>query len=102
MEADTAGHAIALDAALAGPRVLVIALQNLLADDVRPLLPRITQRTLLIWGALDPLVPLAHGEVMNDLLPDARLMVLENAAHNPMVDRPAEFNRALLAFLRES
>ena len=93
---------IALDAARAGPRVLVVALQKLLADDVRPLLPRLTQPTLLIWGALDPLVPLAHGEVMNELLPDSRLVVLENAAHNPMVDRPAEFNEALLAFLREA
>ena len=92
---------IALDAARAGPRVLLIALQKLLADDVRPLLPRLTQPTLLIWGALDPLVPLSHGEMMNELLPDSRLVVLENAAHNPMVDRPAEFNEALLAFLRD-
>jgi pimeloyl-ACP methyl ester carboxylesterase len=34
-------------------------------------------------------------------MPDSRLVVLEDAAHNPMADRPAEFNRVLLDFLDE-
>lgn len=90
---------IARDALRAGPRVLGLALLNLLRDDVRPLLPRIQAPTLLIWGALDPLVPVSHGREMADTIPEARLVVLDRAAHNPMVDRPAEFNRQLLSFL---
>lgn len=90
---------IALDALLTGPRRLAQAGWFLLADDVRPLLPDIRVPTLLIWGALDPLVPLAHAEQLAAGLPDARLVVLAEAAHNPMADLPGEFNRALLDFL---
>jgi pimeloyl-ACP methyl ester carboxylesterase len=92
---------IAADAVRAGPLALLQATRFLLQDDVRPLLNRVTCRTLLIWGALDPLVPVPHGEAMSRAIPDSRLVVLEDAAHNPMADRPAEFNRVLLDFLDE-
>jgi pimeloyl-ACP methyl ester carboxylesterase len=90
---------IATDAARAGPRTLARAVRHLMADDVRPLLPRVHVPVLLVWGARDPLTPLPDGRVMRDLLPDARLVVLEDAAHNPMADRPERFNREVLAFL---
>ncbi|HSJ15224.1 MAG TPA: alpha/beta fold hydrolase [Longimicrobiales bacterium] len=90
---------IALDALRSGPRRLAHAGWNLLGDDVRPLLPRIKLPCLVVWGALDPLLPLEHGRALADGLPDARLVVLANAAHNPMADEPREFNRVLLDFL---
>lgn len=92
---------IAADAVRAGPRALLRATLNLLSDDVSPLLPRVSCRTLVLWGELDPLVPLEHGHAFVRRLPSARLVVLGDAAHNPMADRPAEFNRALLGFLDE-
>jgi pimeloyl-ACP methyl ester carboxylesterase len=87
------------DALTAGPRVLLRALLHVLRDDVRPLLPRISAPTLVVWGARDALVPHAHGEQMRRAIPDARLLVLPGACHNPMVDRPEAFNRAVLSFL---
>lgn len=90
---------IAGDALRSGPRTLLRTTRHLLADDVLPLLPRITQRTLLIWGRLDPLTPLAHAWVMADRIPGARLVVIPDAAHNPMADRPETFNRLLVDFL---
>jgi pimeloyl-ACP methyl ester carboxylesterase len=90
---------IAVDALRAGPRALLLATRHLLSDDVSDLLPAITCPTLLIWGELDPLVPLKHGQAMLERIPGARLVVLRDAAHNPMADRPAEFNRVLLEFL---
>jgi pimeloyl-ACP methyl ester carboxylesterase len=92
---------IATDAVRAGPRALLLATRHLLGDDVRPLLDRINCRTLLVWGELDPLVPLAHGTLLAHAIRRARLVVIRDAAHNPMADRPAEFNRILLDFLDE-
>ncbi len=92
---------IVLDALRAGPRALARATGFILGDDVRPLLPRIRNRTLLVWGALDPLTPLAQGEAMARAIPDARLQVFPAAAHIPMVEWPEAFNRTLLAFLAE-
>ncbi len=90
---------IVLDALRAGPRALALATRFILGDDVRPLLPRIRSRTLLVWGALDPLTPLAQGQAMARAIPGARLRVFRAAAHIPMVEWPEAFNRALLAFL---
>jgi pimeloyl-ACP methyl ester carboxylesterase len=90
---------IAADAMRAGPLALLRATRYLLQDDVRPLLRQVTCPTLLVWGALDPLVPVEHGEAMARSIAGSRLVVLRDAAHNPMADRPAEFNRVLLDFL---
>lgn len=90
---------IAADAARAGPRTLTRTLRHILADDVRPLLARVRVPTLLVWGRHDPVTPLDDGELMAREIPDARLVVLDRAAHNPMADRPGPFNRAILGFL---
>jgi pimeloyl-ACP methyl ester carboxylesterase len=90
---------IAADALRAGPRALLRAAYHLLSDDVRPLLPRIRCRTMVVWGELDPLVPMAHGRALADGIAGARFVVMRDAAHNPMADRPVEFNRLLLDFL---
>jgi pimeloyl-ACP methyl ester carboxylesterase len=90
---------IAADALRAGPVSLLQSARYLLSDDVSALLPAVRCPTLVVWGALDPLVPLAHGQQLAARIPGARLVVLRDAAHNPMADRPAEFNRVLLDFL---
>lgn len=88
-----------LDALRAGPRSLVRSGLHVLTDDVTPLLPRIQVPTLIVWGALDPLIPVEYGRRMADAIPGARFVVVEDAAHNVMCDRPAEFNQILLDFL---
>src|SRR6202021_1964877 len=47
-------------------------------------LHRIGVPTLLIWGDKDGLVPPRFGEAYRDLIPGARLVVLENAGHAPV------------------
>jgi pimeloyl-ACP methyl ester carboxylesterase len=88
------------DAMIAGPRTLVQALRHIVRDDVRPLLPHIRAPTLIVWGGHDHLIPAQHAEIFRREIPNSRLVVLRRAAHNPMVDRPAEFNSLLLRFLR--
>jgi pimeloyl-ACP methyl ester carboxylesterase len=90
---------VAVDALRMGPRVFFSATSHLLRDDVRPLLARIQVPTLLVWGRLDPLTPLAHGEHMAQHIPNAELIVFDDAAHMPMVDAAARFNEQVIAFL---
>jgi pimeloyl-ACP methyl ester carboxylesterase len=91
---------IARDALAAGPWTLLQSISRIMKDDVRPLLPRVRASTLIVWGARDTLVPLAHAWELRRGIPNARLAVLRAAAHNPMVDRPADFNRLVLRFLK--
>jgi pimeloyl-ACP methyl ester carboxylesterase len=92
---------VAADALRMGPRVFFSATSHVLRDDVRPLLPRIQAPTLLVWGRLDPLTPLAHGEYMAQHIPNAELLVFEGAAHMPMVDASARFNEEVVRFLSD-
>lgn len=91
---------IAADAVRAGPATLYRSIRSILADDIRPLLPRVRAPTLLIWGEHDPITPVEDGREIQALVPGSHLVVIPDAAHNPMADRPAAFNRVLLAFLR--
>ena len=87
------------DALSAGPRTITSAIAHIVRDDVRPLLPRIAAPTLIVWGARDHFLPVQHAHVLRAGIPDARLVVLERAAHNPMVDCAFEFNDIVLRFL---
>ena len=53
----------------------------------------------LIWGADDPLFPIAHAELAHALIPHSKLAVIEGAGHTPQAERPEEFNRVLRKFL---
>ena len=55
--------------------------------------------TLLLWGAEDKTVPLAVGEAAATLLPGARLVVLQKAAHTSYYERPDDFNAVMIDFL---
>lgn len=62
-------------------------------------LARITAPTLIVWGARDRAVPPRHGEYHARALPNARLVILENAGHIPQYEYPARVNALLDEFL---
>jgi pimeloyl-ACP methyl ester carboxylesterase len=53
----------------------------------------------LIWGADDPLFPVAHAELAQSLIGRCKLAVIDGAGHTPQAERPEEFNRVLDHFL---
>jgi len=63
-------------------------------------LARIEAPTLVMAGELDPLIPLASVEALAAAIHGAQLMVFPGAGHRPHTERPAEFERAVLEFLR--
>ena len=54
---------------------------------------------LLIVGSEDKLTPTADAELMKREIRGSRLEVIEGASHLSNLERPTEFNRALLNFL---
>jgi pimeloyl-ACP methyl ester carboxylesterase len=68
--------------------------------------PELTRRirtigvdTRLIWGRLDGIVPLQHGEALRAALPRAGLDVIDRCGHLPMSEKPETFHRLLYDFL---
>jgi pimeloyl-ACP methyl ester carboxylesterase len=55
----------------------------------------------LVWGRLDTITPLAQGERLQQLLPRARLTVLEGVGHIPQIEDGAGFDAALAKVLLE-
>jgi pimeloyl-ACP methyl ester carboxylesterase len=53
---------------------------------------------LLIWGARDPIIPLAHGLAAHELVTGSRLEIFENAGHFPQLDDPQRFVDVLTEF----
>ena len=90
---------LAWDTLRAGPRTMRRAIPEVLSADLRADLAQITQPTLVIWGEHDTLMPPAVGEAVHRWLPHSQLVVIPRAGHNPMWDRPSDFNRIVLDFL---
>ncbi len=87
------------------PGTLAAALATVRAMDFAALqasLGGVSQPVLLLWGREDRVTPLAWGERMLGLLPNARLEVLPRCGHLPMVEAVRPATRALLAFLAEA
>ena len=89
-----------VDAYRAGPRTLWRAATGLLTADIARDLSQIEAETLVVWGKHDHLVPLSLGIELARRLHHARLEIIPGAAHSPMLERPAHFNRLLLEFLQ--
>ena len=60
---------------------------------------RISSPTLVIHGAEDRYVPPANARALAEAIPGARLLVLEGAGHLVFIERAAEVNRGVVAFL---
>jgi pimeloyl-ACP methyl ester carboxylesterase len=68
-------------------------------EDPRPLLPRLTQPILLLWGEHDRLIPASHGQDWLAVLPRAELVVLPGLGHVPQEEDPARSLTPVRAFL---
>ncbi|MBK8242982.1 MAG: alpha/beta hydrolase [Saprospiraceae bacterium] len=57
---------------------------------------------LLIWGKEDSVTPPFVGEKFEELLPDAKLYLIDKCGHAPMMEKPDEFNEILKSFLEKN
>jgi pimeloyl-ACP methyl ester carboxylesterase len=55
--------------------------------------------TLVIWGAQDRILPIAHAHRAAEGLPNARLHIFDLCGHLPNIERADEFNELVASFL---
>lgn len=75
-------------------RTLVFALR----DEVEAKLKRVVVPTLVVRGAGDPISPQKWNETMVELLPQATLLVIHDAAHAVNYSAPVKLSQAVLEF----
>lgn len=72
--------------------------KQVIATDLRPFAARVRIPTLLIWGDNDDDTPLWMGQTLEELIPDAGLVVFSGAGHYAYLERHAEFIRVAAHF----
>ena len=59
----------------------------------------INQRTLILWGGNDELIPLSMAYQFHNDLPNGILVILKNTGHVPMEESPSESLKPVIDFL---
>lgn len=57
---------------------------------------------LVVWGREDAVLPSAHAALVREIFPRADVVIVERAGHLVMVERPEDFQAALLPFLHRA
>ncbi|HEV8669748.1 MAG TPA: alpha/beta fold hydrolase [Candidatus Limnocylindria bacterium] len=63
------------------------------------LAPRFAGPVIVIWGRQDRVLPVAHAAEAEDVMPQARVELIDDCGHLPQVERTEVFLAALLPFL---
>ncbi|HUE80855.1 MAG TPA: alpha/beta fold hydrolase [Pyrinomonadaceae bacterium] len=69
--------------------------------DQTELLSRIIAPTMIVVGREDSITPVADSEMMHREIGGSRLEIIEGAGHVSNLEKPKEFNEALLRFLHD-
>lgn len=67
-------------------------------EDLTPFAKRVQPSTLLFWGDKDDATTLAEGKLLEQLIPDAGLVVYPGAGHYAYLERADEVARVILHF----
>lgn len=68
-------------------------------QDLTPYAQRVQAPTILIWGDQDPDTPLWQGRRLEELIPDAGLIVFQGAGHFAYLERLPDYLRVVDHFL---
>ena len=68
-------------------------------DQVEPMYPAIDVPVLVVWGRDDAWIPIDRAHRLHELIPGARLAVIEHAGHLIQLDQPEALTAALTQWL---
>ena len=65
-------------------------------------LPELKVPSLIIWGKQDNVTPPSVAHEFNRLLPNSKLVWINDCGHAPMMEHPDVFNNSILDWLKKS
>ena len=74
------------------------AIRHNMAED----LPKMNNKTAIIWGKNDFVTPPNVAEDFNSLLPNSELFWIDKCGHAPMMEHPNIFNKILINWLKKN
>lgn len=82
-------------------RALVRLAREARRNHLGDLIHTISVPTLVVWGRNDVVTPPEAAHEFARTIPDTRTVWLDECGHAPMIEKPEEFGRALVAFADE-
>jgi pimeloyl-ACP methyl ester carboxylesterase len=82
-----------------GPTIDSI-LRNTPKERLDDVISGIRMPTLILWGEQDEMIPLRVGQNLHKLIRDSELVVIPECGHLPELEKPAEFVRCVMEFLK--
>lgn len=76
--------------------------KKVIAEDLKPLLPKIKTPTLIVWGKNDQVTPLADAQIMQREIINSELVIIDDARHGVHFQQPEKLSRAILKFLQKN
>ncbi|HEX9665585.1 MAG TPA: alpha/beta fold hydrolase [Thermodesulfobacteriota bacterium] len=83
------------------PNAIINLANGCLKHNTNDRLSEIKAPTLIIVGEEDILIPMKYSKLLNDGIKGSRLVIMKGSGHVPSIEKPEEFNRIVLNFLRE-
>lgn len=68
--------------------------------DLKDRVSEITAPTLILAGEEDILIPLRYARMLREKIKNSTLVTLKNCGHAPPIEKPDEFNRIVMNFLK--
>ncbi len=81
-------------------RVLMMA-KSAIRHNMKEDLPKIKQKTCIIWGKNDIVTPPKVGMEFHEEIPNSELFWIDKCGHAPMIEKPDEFNKILVEWLNK-
>lgn len=78
---------------------VVVTAKSAVRNNLEDKIPGISSPVLLVWGKQDTITPPWVGEKFHELIPNSKLVMLDECGHAPMMEQPEKFNLALSDFL---
>jgi pimeloyl-ACP methyl ester carboxylesterase len=89
------------DLAHTTPEAFIGGLSAVLEFDFTERLRVISAPTLVVVGTRDMTLPSSESELAASQIPGARLVKMRGVGHQPVDERPEEFDRLLVEFLQD-
>jgi pimeloyl-ACP methyl ester carboxylesterase len=80
--------------------VMKETIKNILGEDLLDYLPKVRNRTLILWGKLDKMIPVKYAYIMKEKIPNSQLIILPKVGHSPQLDIPEKLSQTLIQFLK--
>jgi len=81
--------------------IMRTTLSNVVNADLTPYMPKLAMPVLLLWGENDTATPVKNAKIMENLIPDAGLVVLKNSGHYVFLEQAQQFTVIMDKFLEK-